>query len=359
MRRRIACSLALLLAAAAANAQSADPRTPGGHPDFSGTYDVATLTPTQRPEQLGERLALSDEEAAAVAERARRTSDLTSQASDPDRSAPREGGNVGGYNYFWLDPGQGSFQLDGKWRTSILTDPPNGRYPPYTAHGEEAVQARLDRWGRSNDPVLNQNNPEAWWLDRQVGPFDAAELRPMGERCVLGFGSAGGPPMLPVLYNNLKRIVQTDDVLMILSEMIHDVRVIPIGGERAPEHVRRWLGDSVGRWEGDTLVVESTHFRAGESALSTPGTRQNFLTSEELRVTERFSRIDGATLRYQFTVEDPKIWTASWSGEYPWPVTEEKVYEYACHEANYAMGNILRGARLAEREAEERGGSEP
>ena len=190
-------------------------------------------------------------------------------------------------------------------------------------------------------------------MDRELGPFDGPEMRPGGERCTLGFGSAAGPPVLPVVYNNLKRIVQTEDTVVIVAEMIHDARVIRIGGEHEPGDVRSWLGDSVGRWEGDTLVVETRNFRHGESPLSTPGLRQNLVTSDQLRVVERFSRIDGETLRYEFTVEDPVVWTAPWSGEYPWPATDARVYEYACHEGNYAMGNILRGARLAEREARE------
>ena len=167
MRQHIACSLALLLAGSAVAAQSSDPRTPDGHPDLSGTYDVATLTPTQRPEQLGERLALSDEEAAAVAERARRTSEFTSRASDPERSAPREGGNVGGYNYFWLDPGQGSFRLDGKWRTSILTDPPDGIVTVIVnlrrlLSGSWLVKKTRKSWGRPR----SKNIRGGGWLNR-------------------------------------------------------------------------------------------------------------------------------------------------------------------------------------------------
>jgi hypothetical protein len=178
------------------------------------------------------------------------------------------------------------------------------------------------------------------------------ELRPFGERCVLGFGGSAGPPARPVLYNNLKRIVQTEDHLLILNEMNHDARVIRIGGEALPADQRRWLGDSVGHWEGDTLVVESRNFRPGEAPLSAPDFTLNVVTSGELRVVERFSRADDGTLLYQFTVDDPETWSAPWSGEFPWPAADTKVYEYACHEGNYALGNIMRGARLAEREAE-------
>jgi len=147
--------------------------------------------------------------------------------------------------------------------------------------------------------------------------------------------------MLPVLYNNLKRIVQTDDYVMILVEMVHDARIIRLNSEHAPEDVRGWLGDSVGHWEGDTLVVDTTNF-SDRPALSG--------ASRNLHVVERFSRIDDKTLRYQFTVEDPTVWTEPWSGEYVWPESESRVYEYACHEANYSFEGILRGARILEQD---------
>ena len=353
---RLAAGTALLFAAGTTASAQDIPRTPEGRPDLSGTYNVATLTPTERPPALGEQLALSDEEAAAVAKRAEATARALDRASSGDREAPPEGGNVGGYNYFWLDPGNSAIRLDGKWRTSIITRPAHGRMPEMTPLGKRLRQERMDLWGRSNDPAKNlADRSDAWWLDRgaQPGPYDGPDMRPMGERCVLGFGSPAGPPVLPVVYNNLKRVVQTESHVMILAEMVHDARVIRIGGEPLPADQRRWLGDSIGRWEGDTLVVETTNFFDQKSPLSAPGLRQNLVTSDQLRVVERFSRIDDKTLRYEFTVEDPKIWTEPWSGEYPWPASDERVYEYACHEGNYAMGNIMRGARLAEREAME------
>ena len=151
----------------------------------------------------------------------------------------------------------------------------------------------------------------------------------MAERCLMGFGSTAGPPMLPVLYNNLKRIVQTDDTIMIQVEMVHDARIVRMNQEHAPPEIRSWLGDSVGRWEGDTLVVDTTNFR------DTPSLGG---ASLDLHVVERFTRIDASTLLYKFTVDDPAVWTAPWSGEYVWPATNDKVYEYACHEANYSFG---------------------
>ncbi|MDX1383914.1 MAG: hypothetical protein R3190_09750 [Thermoanaerobaculia bacterium] len=335
--------LALLPLAAAAEV----PRTAGGRPDLSGTYDVATLTPFERPGSFGDKLELTDAEAEAIANRARMQSQFANRPSDPERGAPRAGANVGGYNYFWLDPGSGAFKVDGKWRTSILTDPADGRLPPMTEEGRARTQARLDMWRRD----LQAGTAGAWWLDMEVGPYDHPEQRPFGERCVLGFGSSAGPPVKPVLYNNLKTVVQTESHLVILNEMNHDARIIPIGGEHGSPRIRRWLGDSVAHWEGDTLVVDTIHLRAGEAALSAPDFTINFVTSADLHVVERFTRVDEDTLLYSFTVDDPSTWTRPWSGEYPWPRAQTRMYEYACHEGNYALGNILRGARLAEQEA--------
>ncbi len=175
-----------------------------------------------------------------------------------------------------------------------------------------------------------------------AGAYDDVELRPLAERCLLGFGSTAGPPALPVMYNNIKQIVQTPDHVMILNEMVHDARIVRMNGEHLPATLRRWLGDSIGRWEGDTLVVETTNF--------TDKTRFRG-SSSELKVTERFTRVDEKTLLYQFTVEDPNTWTSPWSGEYPWTWSDEPIYEYACHEGNRAIEIILKGARLREAEA--------
>ena len=171
------------------------------------------------------------------------------------------------------------------------------------------------------------------------GPYDDMELRPLAERCILGFGSTAGPPMLPVLYNNLKRIVQTDRHVMILTEMVHDARLIRLNSEHQPNHIRSWMGDSIGRWDGDTLVVDTTNF------VSNPALNG---ADENLRVIERFKKQSDGSLHYSFRVEDPTVWRSAWEGDFPWPLTDAKVYEYACHEGNYALGNIMRGARLLE-----------
>ena len=338
---------ALAMAPAAVWAQDV-PRTASGRPDLSGTYDIATLTPLQRPRRFADKAFLTEEEAAEIARQSFDRNLRRNEASDPNREAPPAGGdgsrgpagNVGGYNTFWVDPGTDTFQINGEWRTSIITDPPNGRQPPVT----EARRAR--RAERRN--LFRENTGTAWWMIENgpdaPGPYDDPEIRPLAERCLLGFGSTAGPPMLPVLYNNLKRIVQTDDHVMILVEMVHDARVIRMNDEHAPPGIRSWLGDSVGRWEGDTLVVDTTNFN------DTPALRQ---ATRELHVVERFTRLDADTLLYHFTVEDPNVWTAPWSGEYIWPASDTRVYEYACHEANYSFRGILGGARILEQDVRE------
>ena len=358
-------SIALtVLAPGALAQQSADiPRTADGRPDLSGTYDIATLTPLQRPAEYGDKLVLTEEEAAAI-EAGERTAlanifdfdpSVNLAVSDPNRGAPPVGGdgssgpagNVGGYNTFWLDRGSAGFQINGQWRTSIITDPPNGRQPPLTPEARAQLASLV--------AFFRPNTGTAWWLENDLdasGPYDDPERRPLSERCLLGFGSTAGPPMLPVLYNNLKRIVQTADTVLIQVEMVHEARIIRMNQEHAPPEIRTWLGDSVGHWEGDTLVVDTTNFRdtpaLGRDSPDLPPLGQ---ASRNLHVVERLTRIDVETLLYQFTVDDPTVWTAPWSGEYVWPASENKVYEYACHEANYSFGGILRGARVLEADA--------
>ena len=342
-------SLALLAGAALAAGSSEIPRRPDGKPDLSGTYDLATLTPLARPPQFGDKASLTKEEAEAYAAHWNRNVAKDLEPSDPDREAPAAGGvifaipefdgaagGVGGYNTFYLDLGDATFELDGRYPTSILVDPPDGQLPPLTAEG-----ARRQALNAANREETNSGT--AWWIDLESGPFDDPELRPVAERCLLGFGSTAGPPTLPnYFYNNLKRIVQTDDHLMIVAEMIHDARIIRIDDAHDPPEIRRWLGDSVGRWDGDVLVVETVHFR--DTPSFTQGTR-------EMKVTERFRRLDAETLLYEFTVDDPTTWTRPWSGRFPWAQVADRVYEYACHEGNYSFGGILRGARQLEREA--------
>lgn len=332
------CTVCTVCTVPAANAATA-------RPDLSGFYDIATLTPLQRPRMYGDNLFLTKDEAERIAADTARRKAALNEASDPDRDAPPAGGdgstgaagNVGGYNAFWVDNGDSVVQVDGKFRTSIIIDPPDGRLPEMLP---EARQRSIEAF-RS---FRRGNTGEAWWVNvgDGSGPYDNMEQRGVGERCLLGFGSTGGPPMLPVLYNNLKQIVQTDDYIVILVEMVHDARIIRMNSEHLPPHMKRWLGDSIGWWEGDTLVVDTTNFRE-EAAFRG--------ASENLHVVERFHRLDDETLLYQFTVEDPSVWKKPWRGEYTWPETDDKVFEYACHESNYALGNVMRGARLLEQEA--------
>lgn len=320
----------------------ADARTKKGYigkyPDLSGTYNIATLTPLQRPKAFGDNLLLTEEQAEKMIAAEEALQVEGAQSSNPDRDAPPDGGdgsdgaagNVGGYNTFWIDRGEDVFSIDGKFRTSIITEPANGRRPKMTP-GAAAKFARYISFFRPNKGT-------AYWMPGP-GPYDDMEQRPNAERCLLGFGSTSGPPMFPVLYNNLKRIVQTEDHVLIMVEMVHDARIIRLNSEHAPDSERYYMGDSIGFWEGDTLVVDTTNFK------NRPGLSG---ASRDLHVIERFTKKDDGSLLYRFTVDDPSTWTRSWSGEYPWPKTDDKVFEYACHEGNYALGNIMRGARRLE-----------
>lgn len=315
----------------------------GDHPDFSGTYDTATITPLQRPKEFGDKLILTPEMAQAAAARVAQYKAAQNQDSDPDRAAPPSGGdgsvgaagNVGGYNTFWVDNGETAIRIDGEYRTSIITHPVDGRRPTMTPDAREEAAARR--------AFYRENSGEAWWLTLDgPGPYDDPESRTLSDRCLIGFGSTGGPPMLPTLYNNHKRIVQTPDHVMILVEMVHDARIVRLHSEHADPSVRRWLGDSIGWWEDDTLVVDTTNFTDRPSLYS---------ASRDLHVVERFTQMDDGNLLYSFEVTDPSVWTEPWGGEYPWPATDDRVYEYACHEGNYAMEGILKGARILEADA--------
>ena len=334
-----------------AEKSSAVPRTPDGHPDLQGTYDIATMTPLQRPAAFSGRLILSDDEAAALEKAEEIRTQQDAQSSRPDREAPPAGkeltgasvalvgplgGPVGnqGYNEFWKARGSTIISVDGKKRSSLVVDPPDGRIPALTPEAQKRISVRADESANTGSPDV---------------PSDPEQLS-QADRCLLGFDMSTIPPTLPnYFYNNLKQIVQTPGYVMILNEMIHEARIIRIGGTHPPQHIRRWVGDSVGRWEGDTLVVDSTNF--------SDKTMFRGSSAEKVHVVERFTRVDANTLLYKFTVDDPKTFMKPWSGEYPWPETEDHLYEYACHEGNYAMGGILRGARLHDKEDAESNGS--
>ncbi len=326
-------------------------RTSSGKPDLTGTYDAGTLTPMNRPEAFGNKQFMTRAEAdALLAASPLAALDLASQDSDPNRGAPKKGGDgnqafgaggVGGYNAFWIDPGSDVFEIDGKIRTSIVYDPPNGRQPAMTAKAQMKMADNFSSFIHLNDGTAS------WLAHDGPGPFDGPESLALAERCLLGF--SGGPPQVPSLYNNFTKITQTETHVVILIEMVHDARIIRLNSEHGPASDRKWLGDSIGHWDGDTLIVDTINFRE-KTGLNG--------ADENLHLTERFTMQEDGNVLYSFTVDDPTAWTASWSGEYIWKAGDEKVYEYACHEGNYAMGNILRGARLLEKEFIQESGSE-
>ena len=324
-------ALSLLIGAAnsavAAGSAYTAPRTEFGAPDLQGIWSIATQTNLERAERFGGKLVLSEDEAQRIEAAVRAGFEASNRPSDPNRDAP-DATNVGGYNTFWMDPGQRLAMVNGEIRTSIIVDPADGRLP-YSEQGNANFTAAMQR---------------------RAG-YDGPEIRPLGERCVVGFGSTGGPPKLPVLYNNNTQIVQTEDYVVLLAEMNHDARVIRLNAEHAEPPMNYWMGDSVGYYEGDTLVVETTNFHLQQNLRSSLDHR--FYGSPQMRVTERFTRTDENTITYQFTVNDPENYTQPWSGELPMVASDEGIYEYACHEGNYALPGILAGARRAEADGEE------
>jgi len=325
----------------------APPRTADGHPDLQGVYDAATMTPMERPPQFGNRLVLTPDEAKAIESYQAERMKSGSEPSQADRTAPAVGGDrsptqsylesvfragggvVGGYNFFWISPGTQLATINGEKRTSIVIDPPDGHVPPITPEARRRNAAILATRVSPDAAEGGGNQP--------MGAYDNPEARPLAERCLLGFSSTAGPPSLPnYWYNNLKQIVQTPDTVLILNEMVHDARVVRMNAQHLPQTIRKWMGDSVGHWEGDTLVVDTTNFTDKTQFRG---------ASENLHVVERLTRLDDRTILYRFTIDDPSTWARPWTGEYPWNATNDQIYEYACHEGNYALENILRAAR--------------
>jgi len=297
-------------------------RTRDGRPDLQGVWDYRTITPLERPTALGDRQFFTDEEAANFEqqENRRQNRDLIDSAKGGVQYPP---GGVVPYNEFWYDRGD---KVTASQRTSLIVDPPNGRLPPRTADGQKRAEARAaaqreDQFGR----------PKA----------DSYEDRPLPERCILGFNA--GPPMLPGAYNNNFQLFQSAGYVVIHTEMVHDARLVPLDG-RPHGNIRQWLGDSRGRWEGDTLVVDTTNFRR-ETSLA--GSTAN------MHLVERFTRVDADTLLYEFTVDDPSTWTKPWTAQVSMKKSQEPMFEYACHEGNYGMLNMLAGARFQDKAAEE------
>jgi hypothetical protein len=298
------------------------PRTADGRPDLQGVWDFRTITPMERPVALGTKEFLTDEEAANFEkdENQRQNRDLI----DPEQGGLMyPPGGVVPYNEFWYDRGN---KVVGSKRTSLIVDPPNGRLPAFTPEGQKRAKLRTDE---QRETQLGHPVADTW------------EDRPLQERCIMGLNA--GPPMTPGAYNNNFQLFQTPQYVVILTEMVHDARIVPLDG-RPHGNIRQWKGDSRGHWEGDTLVVDTTNFKR-ETSL--PGSSAN------THLTERFTRTAPDTLLYEFTVDDPTTWTRPWTAAVPMSKTEEPIYEYACHEGNYAMASILAGARAAEKKAAE------
>ena len=315
----IAALVAAVGLSAPAAAQDA-PRTGWGAPDLQGVWDFRTITPLERPERLGDRAFLTEEEAAnleqevvernvELANRAARRTEVTESVDRGEEGAP------GFYNNFWLD--RGTTTVDTR-RTSLIVDPANGRLPEMSPAGRERTEARS---------AYRRDHPADSWLDRSA--FD---------RCILGFNA--GPPITPGGYNQNLQVFQTPDHVVLLTEMVHTVRVVPLDGRPAlPEDVRQWSGDSRGRWEGDTLVIETSHFN---------DQRRWRGTTRNMTLVERLTRVDADTLVYEYTVDDPDTWTRPWTASLPMQRGDQPQYEYACHEGNYSMPGILGGHRMDE-----------
>ncbi len=291
------------------------PRTPWGAPDLQGIWDFRTVTPLERPNDLAQKETLTAGEAADFESKA-------AVAKDRDRNVPK--GDVGDYNQFWYDWGN---KVAASKRTSLIVDPPDGRIPPLTPEAQRARDAvAAARQG------LDVDAPTRGGWVHDLGP---GGLR---VRCILGFNA--GPPMTSSAYNNNVQLFQTRDHVAILNEMIHDVRIVPLDG-RPRAKIQRWAGESRGRWQGETLVVETMNFMA-------PTLTSGGELSVTTHLTERFTRVAADTLLYEFTVKDPKTWTKPWTAQIPMTLSQAPLYEYACHEGNYSMYAILGGARQRE-----------
>ena len=320
----------LLPWSAAAQAPDA-PRTPWGEPDLQGVWDYRTLTPLQRPERLADREFLTEEEAANLEQDTldrnerllTRAPESTAAGGNVDR---REDGTPGFYNNFWLDRGT---TVIGTRRTSLIVDPADGRLPALT---EEAQRLADSPEARRIAETRRGARPAESWTD-----LDA------GDRCIQH--AKAGPPISVGGYNNNIQIFQAPGSVALLNEQNHDVRIIPLDGRsHVGPQVRQWMGDSRGHWDGETLVVETSHFNGKHDQIGRP----LLSTGEHLSLIERFTRTDPDTLLYEFTVADPTIWVSTWTAQLPMKRNPELIFEFACHEGNYGLYNIMAGSRSEE-----------
>jgi hypothetical protein len=291
------------------------PRTADGHPDLQGVWNFSTVTPLERPSELGGKQLLTDDEAAEFEQQ-------EASKADHDKNPPAD--IVGNYNEFWYD---GNKKVVDSRRTSLIVDPADGRLPPLTAE----AQQKEDRIATARRGIGRHEPTPGGWVE-DLGPGG------LQVRCIVGFNS--GPPMTPAAYNQNVQIFQTPENVVLLNEMIHNARVIPMDG-RPHGRLPQWAGDSRGRWEGDTLVVDTINFKRETAFL-------NGKTTPNLHLVERFTRVDGDTLLYEFTVTDAAVWTRPWTAQLAMSKSEQGMYEYACHEGNYGLPGILGGARAKE-----------
>ena len=291
------------------------PQTSWGAPDLQGIWDFRSITPLERPEDLAEQQFLSEEEAANLEQAA---VDRIEELANREAERTEVGGNIGAYNDFWMDRGTNT---DDTRRTSLIVDPLNGRLPEKT----EAGEARSESAPSSFTDKIYASYTE-------LSNFD---------RCIMGFNA--GPPMTPGAYNNNMQLLQTPDYVAIVTEMVHTARIIPVGdGAASSDAIRQWSGNSRGHWEGDTLVVETEHFNDHEVYANWRSSSKN------MKVIERFTRVDTGTLSYEFTVDDQETWTSPWTAQVSMKRNDLPLFEYACHEGNYAMDAMLSGARSDE-----------
>ena len=302
-------------AAGAANTWT-PPRTPWGDPDLQGIWNNSTITELERPQELSGKQVLADEEAAALERKA---------AQNRVDRAPKEG-DPGTYNQFWMDRGT---KVVPTKRTSLIVDPPDGRLPPLTAAGQKRQEERFKRLGPS--ATGSSGN----------GPFDSHEDISVVTRCITrGLPNA----MFPGGYNNNYRILQVPGAVVVLTELMHEARVIPLDGRpHVSQNIRQWMGDSRGHWEGNTLVVDVTNFL--DRDVTGFGVPYRYSETSHLHLIERFTRIDANTIDYQVTVDDPSTFTKQWTASIPMVKSDAPLYEYACHEGNYAMEGILKASR--------------
>ena len=331
--------LALTLSAVAAQGGQAGSvaetvRTPDGKPDLGGVWDFRTLTPLQRPEEQVEAM-LTDEQAAEV------EASAVQRAVDADRPSEIRtellpvGGNVGGYNNFWFDRGAG---VVADRRTSLITEPQNGRLP---------VIKDGSKLQETTDAVSGVSDRPVRFRVGGIG-MDGPEDRGLAERCLLGFNT--GPPIVPGGYNQNIQVFQTPDHLVIFNEMVHDARIVPLDGRARPSSaLRQWNGNSRGYWDGDTLVVETRNFSDNTASFG-PTVRSAIGSGLTMQLTERFRRLNENTLIYEFTVDDSTSFAAPFTAVVPMTRGEQPLFEYACHEGNYGMLNLLSGARANETE---------